>query len=225
MKKAAIAVVLALASVGAHADSVSDYIQFEAGVGMSHITDMGDGTWIQQGARDNKEHKNSPALMAGFTGPLYQRGAMDVRWHADYVYLGTYSASVDGVPDDQYDAKAHKVVNYQGERFSPFNGQGHAQGVPLTLDVGYTWHGYRFGVEGGAWVYWQTWHESLYGLDDQMHDLSHVTKPQFGYVVGASVARGDLSLSYRYYNIKQDWSTGSPGLATGSHVLMATYRF
>jgi hypothetical protein len=227
MKKAAIAVIFALASVVAHADSISDYVQFEAGIGGSHISDMGDGVWVQQGAPNNREKQTTPAFMAGFTGPLYQNGAYDVRWHLDYTYIDTYAASVDGVPDENYNPITHQVVNMQDiPRLEPFNGQGHTQGVPLTLDAGYTWHGYRFGVEAGAWVYWQTWHESLYALDNEWHNLSHKTVPQLGYIIGARVERGNFALSYRYYNISQKWTDGlHPGLATGAHVLMATYRF
>ncbi|CAH2911476.1 MAG: hypothetical protein CPSOU_1997 [uncultured Paraburkholderia sp.] len=212
---------LGCAAASAHAEQ--SWFQFEAGIGATHIKDMGDGTWIQEGARSNHENKNSPALMAGFTGQLYASGNWDVRYHADYVYIGKFSASVDGVPDE-YDPVKHKIVDYKGERFSPFDGQGHVQGVPLTLDVGYTYRGWRVAAEAGAWVYWQTWHESLYDLSGQWCDLSHKTHAQVGYVVGARVERGPMSLSYRYYSIKQSWNP-YPGLATGAHVLMATYRF
>jgi hypothetical protein len=226
MMKAVIAGVFvsAMAMQATHANAES-WFQLEAGIGASHVSDMGDGTWIQEGAKNNQEHLNSPALMAGFTGKLYQRGNVDVRYHSDYVYLGTYTASVDGVPDANYNPVTHTVHNMPaGERYSPFNGQGHTQGVPLTLDVGYTWRGFRFGVEGGAWVYWQTWHESLYDLGNNWDHFKHDPKAQFGYVAGANVSRGNLSLSYRYYQIRPDWSTGTPGLATGAQVLMATYR-
>lgn len=220
-RAAAVACTLGCVAASARAES---WFQFEAGIGAAHVSDMGDGTWIQQGARGNHENVNTPAIMAGFTGPIIQRGNWDARWHLGYTYIGTFSASVDGVPDDQYDAKSHQIVHYQGERFSPFNGQGHVQGIPLTLDLGYTYRGWRLGAEAGAWAYWQTWHESLYNLDNQWQDLSHKTVMQIGYVVGASIGRGPLSLSYRYYQISQRWNP-YPGLATGAHVLMTRYRF
>lgn len=222
MKRTIIAVAVALASVGAHAES---FFQIEAGIGASHIKDMGDGTWIQQGAPGNTERKNTLATMIGLTGTVYQHGAWDVRYHADYVYIGGFRAAVDGVPDEYYDPKLHIVHDLpQGMRYSPFSGQGHVQGVPLTLDAGYTYRGWRMGVEGGAWVYWQTWHESLYDLAGQWDDLSHKTVAQVGYVVGANVSRGNFGLSYRYYGMSAKWNP-YPGLATGAHVLMATYKF
>lgn len=227
MKYAVIAAALAVASFAVHADSISDYVQFEAGIGAQHIADMGDGTWIQQGAPNNQERQNTPAFMAGLTGSIIQRGAWDARWHLNYVYIGTYTASVDGVPDDNYNPHTHQVHNMPaGMRYSPFNGQGHTQGVPFTLDVGYTYRGWRVGAEAGVWAYAQSWHDSLYNLADEWQHFNRSPKIQFGYVVGANVSRGPFSLSYRYYQIRADWSgNGTPGLATGAHVLMGTYRF
>lgn len=220
----ALAAGMALAlSSAAHADSITDYIRFEAGFGFGVAKDMGDGVWVQQGSPDNRENLTFPAALAGFSGPIYQRGAWDVRWHADYAYLGEQRASVMGVPDDSYNPSTHQDIGTP-TRYSPFSGHGHVQGIPLTLDVGYTYRGWRFGAEAGAWVYWQTWHESLYNLDDQWQDLSHKTVAQLGYVVGASVERGSFSLSYRYYGMSQRWNP-YPGLATGAHVAMLRYRF
>lgn len=205
------------------------WFQFEAGLGVSRIADMGDGVWIQQGAPDNKERKTTPALLAGVTGSVIERGRWDLRWHADYVYLGEFSASVDGVPDQYYDPAHHVVLptwKQSGLAYSPFSGHGHIQGVPVTLDAGYAVNGWRIGLEAGGWAYWQTWHESLegFGKSTDWHDLSHKTQMQFSYVVGASVSRKDFSVSYRYYK-----TTGGgnpyPGLATGAHVLMMQYRF
>jgi hypothetical protein len=56
-----------------------------------------------------------------------------------------------------------------------------------------------------------------YALDDEWHDLSHQTRVQFGSAVGARLERGPFSLSYRYYQIKQDWGkNGLPGPRNGS---------
>lgn len=219
-----LAAALALAAPLVHAES---FFQIETGAGASRINDQGDGVWVQQGAPNNRERQTSPAFLVGLTGPLYARGAFDLRWHVDYVYLGEFSASVDGVPDDYYDPVHHKILptwSETGARYSPFSGHGHMQGMPVTLDAGYTINGWRFGIEAGAWAYWQTWHESLYALDNEWHNLSRKTQMQVSYVVGASVARGPLALSYRFYK-----ATGGgnpyPGLSSGANVLMLQYRF
>jgi len=222
MKKIAFAVAVAFASINAHADDWMPRIQ--VGSGYQFSKDMGDGTWIQQGAFNNHEQTNGAALSIGLTGRIWTSGPWSVDYHLDYVYYGQQSASVDGVPDNQYNAQTHRIVGYQGERLSPFNGQGHVQGIPLTLDIGYTYNGWRVSAEGGAWEYWNTWHESLYDLSNQWVDLSHVTKPQTGFVVGARVEHGPLSLSYRYYQVKEQWNP-QPGLVTGTQMLMLQYKF
>lgn len=225
MKRTALAFLLSVIfSPSAHAGS---WFQFEAGIGAARINDLGDGVWIQQGAPNNYEQRDTPAFLVGMTGSLYARDAFDLRWHADYAYIGEYAASVDGVPDEFYDPVHHEVLPawaQTGARYSPFNGHGHLQGVPVTLDVGYTWNGWRFGVEAGPWLYWQTWHESLYGLDSEWHDLSHKTQMQVNYVIGASIERENFVLSYRYYNAPQSWNP-YPGLARGANVVMMQCRF
>lgn len=69
------------AALQAHADSISDHIKFEAGVGFGVAKDMGDGVWVQDGAPDNREKLTFPALLAGFTGPVCASGPWDVRRH------------------------------------------------------------------------------------------------------------------------------------------------
>lgn len=195
------------------------WFQFEAGLGVAKSIDMGDGIWIQKGAPNNRERLTTPAFLAGFTGDITDHLA----WHADYVYFGTVSASVDGVPDDDYDPQTHRVTHVP-PRYSPFNGQGHTQGVALTLEPYITYGGWRFGVEAGAWLHWETWHESLYALDNQWHDLSHKTEMRVSFVGGASISRNDFSLSYRYYKSAGDGNP-YPGLVTGTHMLMFTKKF
>lgn len=222
MKKFLVTAVLLGASALAHADS---WFQFEAGIGAAKSTDMGDGTWYQQGV-NHKENLNSPAFLAGFTGELYAHGNWSVRYHADYVYFGKLSASCACVGDPQYDLVAHQVFAKDANAPRvPFNGQGHTQGVPVTLDLGYAWNRWRFAVEGGVWAYWATWHETVWNAGDNAYgSLSHKTSVQFGYVGGARVERGNLSLSYRYYQSKPLWRP-TPGLVSGTHMLMVSYRF
>jgi hypothetical protein len=211
--------VLTAALLGLPVAAHAGWFDYEAGIGVSRSTDMGDGTWVQQGAPDNHESLTAPAFMGGLTGDLTNR----ITWHADYVYFGGVSASVDGVPDNNYNPKTHQVYG-TFPRYSPFAGQGHTQGLALTLEPHVDWRGWRFGVEAGPWFYFATWHESLYALDNQWHDLSHHTHLQPGFVAGASVSRGSLSLSYRYYSASPS-ANPYPGLVTGAHVLMLMKRF
>lgn len=212
------ALIAALLAVPLTANAGS-WFNFEAGLGLSRSGDMGDGTWIQQGARNNREQMTAPVYMTGLTGDVGEH----LSWHADYVYIGGVSASVDGVPDDHYDPVHHRVTGHV-PRYSAFNGQGHMQGVALTVEARTEWNGWRFGVEAGPWLYFATWHESLYDLNNRWVDLSHKTDLQIGYVVGARVSNGSLSLSYRYYSAKPLWNP-YPGIITRTHVLMITKTF
>lgn len=225
MKKTAFAVAVALVAVSAHAEDWVPHLQ--VGAGYSWSKGMGDGTWIQEGAPNNKEQLDTKAFVVGLTGRIYTNGPWSVDYHLDYVYYGSQSASVDGVPDNQYNGQTHHIVGYQGERYSPFNGQGHVQGIPLTLDVGYTYKGYRASLEGGVWEYWNTWHESLYDLAGNWDNLSRITRPQTGFVAGARIEKGPFSVSYRYYQVKQDWSKASrsPGLVSGTSMVTLQYEF
>ena len=120
----------------AHAGS---WFEFEAGIGVGRSSDMGDGIWIQKGAPDNRERLTTPAYLAGLTGDI----GSHLSWHADYVYFGTLRASVNGVPDANYNPVTHKVHDFTN-RYSPFNGQGHTQGIALTLEPHTDYSGWRF---------------------------------------------------------------------------------
>jgi hypothetical protein len=219
--KAALAAGVAL--VFSSAASAQDWFQFEAGIGMQQSTDDGDGIWKQVGAFRNEEQLRSPIFLAGLTGDVWSHGAWSVRYHADYVYAGQISASCLCVPDENYSVQRHMVMT-PTTHLIEFNGFGHTQGVALTSEPGYTWHGVRFAVEGGPWLYWQTWHETAIDVNGFQTDLSHKASMQFGWVGGARIEYGNLSLSYRYYGVKQKWNP-TPGLSTGMHTLMAVYRF
>lgn len=216
MKALLLATVLALPSF-VHAQSV----HLETGAGWAWSKDMGDGTWYQQDV-PHSEKLSTRAYLIGLSGDLYGRGAIDLRAHLDYVYFGSQRASCVCVPDTQYNPQTHKAAV---SGYIPFNGSGHVQGVAATLDIGYTAYGLRFGLEGGPWVFWNTWHVSR--VDPAYpgnNDLSHDTVAQLGWIAGASIESGRTSFSYRYYAMPQKWNP-YPGLATGTHMLMLVHRF
>lgn len=206
---------LLLAPALAHAS----WFDFEAGVGAAHSTDVGDGVWVQQGSPGNHEKLNTPAYLVGITGDITDHLA----WHADYVYLGGLSAGVKGVPDENYNPRTHQIVGTP-THYGVFNGQGHTQGVMLTLEPHLTYHGLRFGVEAGPFLYWATWHETLDGLDGNHYNLSHKTVPQLGGVAGVSVGAGDWRIAYRYFYQRQKWNS-YPALQTGAHMITLEKRF
>jgi hypothetical protein len=201
--------------------NAGSWFQFEAGIGAQKSSDMGDGIWVQYGM-PHKEALYGPAFMAGITGRVYERGAVDVRYHADYVYFGGMQAGcLCTEPDATYSIAQRR--NLGGGTVSEFYGQGHTQGIALTLQPGYTWHGIRLAVEGGPWVNWSTWHETAYLPGDTVNG-SHRTVVQLAWVAGASVEYNGWALSYRHYWERQSWNP-FPGIVTGTDMLMLTKRF
>lgn len=217
MKRFVVAAAL-LAPLAAHA------VDLEFGYGLQWTKNMGDGTWYQQGS-PHSLNMNGKAWLAGVAGTLYESGPWSARWHASYVYYGGLSASCECTArDEDYDPQHHVRLRQPPEApLGEFNGFGHVQGVPVTLDIGYTWRGVRLALEGGMWAYWSTWHESaaVWGQDI---NASHHTAVQFAPVFGARIESGTLSVSYRYYRMRPLWDP-YPGIANGTHMLMTTWRF
>lgn len=212
---------IALGCASAHAES---FFQIEAGLGVAHVKDIGDGTWTQYGAPNNKEHLTTAAVNLGLTGELWARANWNVRYHVDYVYIGEYSSSCDCAEhDEDYDTQRHRM-KIADPALGYYAGHGHLNGIAATLEVGYTYRGYRFAVEGGMWAYRQSWNQyaqTSWGA----FNLQSPKSINYSYVAGARVERGPFSVAYRYYNVKQDWSNGVPGLAGGAHTVTLNYRF
>ena len=210
---------LSCATVAAHAES---FFQAEAGLGVSQTRDDGDDVWVQYGL-PHTEHLTTSGLMAGLTGPLVSRGDFDLRYHLDYNYLGQISVTSNAVPDQDYSVPQHKVTD--PVPLALFHSSGHVQGISFLADLGYTWNGVRLGAQAGPWLYWQTWHVTDYVAGgQQIIDVSHSPTMQFGWVLGASLEWKRMTVAYRYFQEKQAWNP-NPGIATGTHMVMASYRF
>jgi opacity protein-like surface antigen len=244
MKKVAIAALFALASAAAHADSITDYVHAEIGIGGSAYANGPDGLWYQDGF-EHKLDLTAPAVRAGLTGPLYERGNWGIDWHIDYVWLGTVHTNAE-VPSAKTNTSQGKWVgadfigantsnpcNGPCTNLSDFIGSGHDMGVSMTLEPHYTYRGWTLGVEAGPYFHRSTWSEDVtdwYASATSAPANIHVAwRPVWsvGAVVGASVSYRNFGLSYQYYLNKQTGSASNPynPIWTGAHVLMATYRF
>jgi hypothetical protein len=197
----------------AHAGS---WFQFEAGAGVSFASDV-DGVWTQHNVADNHERLKTPAFTAGLTGELYAAHNWSLNYHADYAYVGSQTASCACVSDAAYAARQY------GAQSIRFAGSGHMQGIALTLEPGYTWRGTRVAVEGGPFLFWNTWNEVVY-TDPQMHVRADPGM-RVAYVLGARVEHGNFSLSYRYYTHIGRSRMQYPGLVRNLQTLTAVYRF
>lgn len=215
MKRLFAALALAAAPLMAHAWGI------ETGMGYTWSKGMGDGTWYQEGVPHETQLKTRAYLLGLYATP-YENGPFDVRAHADYVYYGTQRASCMCVPDSEYNPHTHEAAV---PGYIPFNGSGHVQGVALTLEPAYTWHGVRFGAEAGPWLFWPTWHvtrvDPAYPGND---NLSHRTTLQVGWVAGLRVESGNTSFSYRYYRQPEKWNE-YPAWVTATHMFMLVHKF
>jgi hypothetical protein len=212
MKKKLLPLLLALPLTA----NAASWFQFEAGIGAAKATDV-DGVWTQHNVADNHERLTTPVYTLGVTGEAYAHGPLSLHYHADYVYIGTQRANCSCVSDEAYAAHS-----YNGATVG-FAGSGHVQGIALTLEPGYTWHGVRMAAEAGPFLFWNTWREVVY-TEPQQHVRADPGM-KVGYVFGGRVERGNFSMSYRYYT-HIERSTGQfPGLVNNLHTLSAVYKF
>lgn len=223
---------LGCAAAAAHADSISDYVHIELGAGVSWYNKQGDNTWYQLGA----EHSlglSAPVLSAGLTGPIYTRESWGVDWHVNYVSLGHVSSQCECTPMDQnYSVPQHKILNLYAVENANFVGNGNAQGVSLTLEPYVRYRDWRFGAEGGLFVYRPDWNETIYnwapgpGVAQSTIEADTPHALQIGKVLGVSVGRGNLSIAYQHYFLPTKYdATHSPAIWKGADVLMVKYKF
>jgi hypothetical protein len=217
MKLTAIAGLLSVIAINAHADE--SLFGIETGTGYSEAQGVHDGIWVQEGL-SHDQSLNAPSFMLGLTGDILNKGPWSLSYHADYVYTGTINVQAMAVADADYNT--HTKMAVSGSPQTRFSGSGHTQGLALTLAPGYNISDWRLQVEGGAFLFWQTWHEAVYL--NPVVVVDHRTTPEVTWTAGASISKGPLSLSYRYFNKSQSWNP-APQYTSGEQLLLVTYRF
>lgn len=207
--------------IPAAAHAQSSWFQFEAGLGYTHYqTD--DGRWYQQGAPIDHLSTSAIALGAGFTGDVWSKGSWGVSYHADYEYMGTTSASCMCTSDANYSRATH---SWKGPDDNPtsFSGSGHTQGVVLSIEPWYEKWGYRFGLEAGAFLHFDTWTEQVGKGIGQLHAPTglHIAP-----MAGITVHRGAFSVAYRHYFMNgQLQAENVPPLWKGIDTIEVKYKF
>ena len=218
----ALAVVIVLAiRIQAHA------AQIEIGAGIAHASTNGNGTWYQDGFPHTLT-LTQPAFEVGLTGRITPHMA----WHVDAVSLGRYASnSLDVLPDANYSPTSPTHCNGPCNPLANFIGSGRVYGVQALLSR-YTGGAWRFGVEGGPFLYHETWRLDVpnwYAPDGTHYDIkTYGSQWAWGAVVGATVAHGRWSLALRYYADGNGFSghVGNwPPLWSGQTVVMVGYRF
>lgn len=228
MKKAAIAVMLALASVGAHAQ---DWFQFEAGIGGSAYNKGQDGLWYQAGF-EHKLQLTAPAVEVGITGDLYAARNWGIAYHADYAWLGTIHTDAQAVPlDANYNAQT-KGCNGPCLPLARYRGTGHEAGFALTLEPYYKVGAWRWAVEAGPFIHRTVWADdvtNIYYSHTQTTPISMQLVSSDGWrvgaVVGASVGYGNLTLAYQHFFTKASNSNAAPAIWHGVDTLLVKYRY
>jgi hypothetical protein len=178
--------------------AVARAVDFEVGGGIAHYTTRGDMMWYQEGL-PHKLDLNAPVIEAGLSGNVVQQGRWGLDWRALWVYVGNVSSSAIATYDDNYDKRTKSCIG-QCKALDLYTGNGHMNGLRLTLEPNYTWNGWKFGAETGVYIYRPTWHAHTYDKDGSWHTPKDYQAPiQFAPVVGASVSRGPWSLAYMHY--------------------------
>lgn len=174
-------------------------VDLEIGAGAAHYTPRGDMMWYQEGF-PHKLGLTAPALEIGLHGNAWTSGRWGVDWRATYVYVGNVHTDAMAVSDDNY-SKATKSCIGPCKRADRFVTNGHMSGVRLTIEPTYTYNGWKFGIEGGVYVYRPTFHASIYDGDGGPGQWHSDYKPpiQAAPVVGLEIGRGAVSVAYMHY--------------------------
>jgi len=220
---AVVLVTLGCAAATVHAES---FFNVEVGLGRATYRDQGNMIWYQEGL-PYKLSLKPPAFMAGLTGDIVERANWGLAWHADYVYLGTVHTEAIATTDENYDPSAKACKTDPCAAQTRFSGHGNVSGVAFTLEPHYDWRGFRFGVEGGPFIFLPSWTESLTpatpvpGIGATVVRAS--ARLHVGAVVGISVGYKNFSLSFQHFfdKTREEFTP----VWSSTNVVMARYRF
>ena len=222
---------LGCAAASAHADSITDYVHAELGIGASVYSKGPDGYWYQD-AFAHKLRLEAPAFEVGLTGPIYQSANWGVDWHADWAWLGMVHTDAKAVPlDANYNTKT-KGCNGGCLPLADYRGSGHAQAFFLAIEPHYDIGKWRFGVEAGPSLYHASWTEDVSNIVYNNWQTAPVSMRlastdgwRLGAVVGASISRGPFSLVYQHFFMKSSSSNPGPPIWHSVDSLFARYTF
>ena len=197
---------------------VAHAARIEVGLGVERGIRDANGFWYQQG-NPYAMHLDNITGYIGVTGRPWRY----LGWHADYVYLGSYSVNSWDETDAAYQAGCRGSGCLGG--YYHFKGHGFMQGVRLTVGptirVGH-WH---LSAQLGPFIYratytvtyeQTTWPAPL--------TVSHSPRFQVGDVVGMSLRDRHLTAGIDEYfmNVPQD---RIPPLIHGAWTATLGYRF
>lgn len=214
-----LALLLAMCLPSAHA------VDFEASIGAAKFHDLGNMTWYQEGL-PHRLQLTTPALELGITGDIIP----GLAWHVGYIYLGRVRTDAVATPDDANYNRHTKSCEGQCIAHSNFTGRGDSHGVKLTLEPYVTYNGWRFGIEGGAYVSKNRWAVTVYDWIGFPGDTPKTIRVddrsdwRASPVVGLSIGKGAWAIVYRSY-----WNRSHgavyPAIWRRTDTLSVRYRF
>ncbi|MDE4918585.1 hypothetical protein ACUXAV_000684 [Cupriavidus metallidurans] len=176
---------------------VASAVTLEVGAGVAKYETRGDMMWYQEGLQHSLD-MSAPTFEIGLTDTAYQWDRFGLDWHAGYVYLGNVHSDAQATADQNYSRHTKTCIGACWYR-NRFVGNGHMQGLKLTLEPNYTWHGVRVGIEGGVYAFVHTWNVNVYTEGGQVINTSSDHKVRFAPVLGLSVGNGNFSVVYTHY--------------------------
>jgi hypothetical protein len=207
-------IALMLFPLAAHA------LDIEVGAGMAKYETRGDMMWYQEGLQHKLDLK-APAFEVGLADNFYQRGGFGLDWHAGYVYLGNVHSDAYATADQNYSRFTKSCIGACWYK-NRFVGNGHSQGIKLTLEPNYTYMGWRVGFEAGLFAYVRTWDVNVYTEQGQTLNTTSDRKVRVAPVVGFNVGRGGFSVALLHYFNK---TYGDPMYSLWSSTTTVTLRY
>ena len=210
------------------AASTPSFFAIEAGIGGSAYKQAPDGYWYQE-AFPHTLNLTAPMIEVGITGNLFQRGRYGLDYHLGWAWLGTVHTDVQAVPDDANYNTTTKSCNGPCLPLARFKGSGHDQGFYATLEPHVNVGQWRFGVEAGPYLHRVTWTEDVsdvvrWGQGPYSIHAAYSSGWNLGYVLGASISRGPLTLSYQYFDNSGKRGDEFGPVWTRTQVLLFKYR-
>lgn len=247
MKHAVIAAALAVASIGAHAES---FFQIEAGLGATSAQKVGDGIFYSKGFSHSTPNSSIGArvgvVMNVIDAPV-RSIVPGLRIHAGYYNFGKVKWSSMNPQDEAdftqlgekggYSVKTGACVDNNCGVFRKFDSTGGIQAVALTVEpfwnIGGAW---TFGIEAGPALYRSTWVSeatamaggSKFGPAGTVETLTHTPRVQLGAIAGVSLSRGPFSVraNYLYAPVAyKDDGKDVPAGIKGEFMLSLNYTF
>lgn len=246
MRKAAIAVVLTLASVGAHAQT---WFQFEAGLGITSAQKVGDGIFYSSGfshSTPNGSWGGRAGVQLNVVPAVRNSFVPGVRFHVTGYDFGKVKWSSMNPQDEAdftsvgqqggYSVKTGTCVDNNCGVMRRFDSTGGIVAVAATVEpywrVGSGW---EIGVQVGPALYRSTWttvatamSAGRFGPAGTQETLQHEPQVQLGALAGVSVGKGPFAVRVDYLyapaGYKNDGKDVPPGIK-GEFMLSLNYTF